>query len=120
MLKGLGNLANLMKQAQEIQGRMASLQEGLAEIRVEGSAGGGMVTIEANAAQQVLRCHIEEALFQTGDKEMLEELVVAAVDQALDKAKRVAAEKMQAMTADFGVPGLGEALGNLDQGPLGR
>ena len=83
MFKGLGQFASLMKNAHEIQGRMKEMQEALRRLKVEGTAGGGMVTIEMNGQQQVLACRIEQSLFDSGDREMVEDLVVAAVNQAL-------------------------------------
>ncbi len=116
MLKGLGNLANLMKSAQQLQGRLGSMNDSLAEIRVEGAAGGGMVTVEATAQQRILRCRIEESLISDGDREMVEELVVAATNQALEKAKQAQAEAMSSMAGDLSIPGLGDALSQFGLG----
>ncbi len=110
MFKGLGNLANLMKQASEIQSKMGTMQEQLGEIKVEGTAGGGMVTVEATGHQKVTAIRIEQSLLDDNDKEMLEDLVLAATNQALDKAKQAAAEQMKGLTGDMDVPGLGDAL----------
>lgn len=107
MLKGLGNLASLMKHAQEIQSRMGAMQEQLGELRVEGTAGGGMVTVEASGHQQILSVRIEQSLLDDNDREMLEDLVLAATNQALEKAKQAAAAQMQGLSD---MPGLGEAL----------
>ena len=110
MLKGLGNLASIWKQAQQFQGRMGEMQEKLGQLRVEGQAGGGMVTVEASGHQKILNIRVEESLFESGDREMLEDLVVAAVNQALEKAKDTAAEEMSKMTGEMNIPGLDEAL----------
>jgi DNA-binding YbaB/EbfC family protein len=110
MLKGLGNLANLMKSAQQLQDRLETMNNSLAEIRVEGSAGGGMVAIEATAQHRIVGCRIEESLMTSGDREMIEELVVAATNQALEKAKQAQAEAMSRMAGDLNIPGLGAAL----------
>ncbi|MGD9853581.1 MAG: YbaB/EbfC family nucleoid-associated protein [Planctomycetaceae bacterium] len=116
MLKGLGNLANLMKSAQQLQERMASMNDSLADVRVQGIAGGGMVSVEATAQQRIVRCRIEESLIATGDREMIEDLLVAAANQALEKAKQAQAEAMSRMAGDLHLPGLGDALNRLGLG----
>ncbi len=110
MLKGIGNLAAIFKQAQQFQGRMSEMQENLGQLRVEGPSGGGMVTVEASGHQKILNIRVEESLLESDDREMLEDLLVAAVNQALDKAKKAAAEEMSKMTGDMNLPGLEEAL----------
>lgn len=116
MFKGLMDIASLMNQAREIQGRMGEMQETLKKLRVQGSAGGEMVTVEVNGAQQVLSCRIDPSLFQTSDQEMIEDLIVAATNQALDKAKQAAAEEMSKISGGLNVPGLKDALANLGLG----
>ena len=110
MFKGLGNLASLMKQAQEIQSRMGEMQEQLADVKVEGTAGGGMVTVEANGHQKILSVRIEQSLIDDKDKEMMEDLIMAATNQALEKAKAAAAEGMKGLTGGADIPGLDDAL----------
>ncbi|HTI52064.1 MAG TPA: YbaB/EbfC family nucleoid-associated protein [Planctomycetaceae bacterium] len=110
MLKGLGQFASLLKNAGEIQGRMQEMQENLKRVKVDGSAGGGMVTVEMNGQQQVLSCRIEESLFASGDREMVEDLIVSACNQALEKVRETAAMEMNKFAGGFDVPGLGEAL----------
>ena len=116
MLKGLGNLASLMKQAQEMQGQMEQLQVNLGRLKVEGSAGGGMVTVQVNGQQKVLSVTLDESLIESNDREMLEELLVAATNQALDKAKQSASEEMSKLAGGIDLPGLGEALSKLGLG----
>jgi DNA-binding YbaB/EbfC family protein len=116
MFKGLGQLASLMKNAQEIQGRMKELQEALRRLKVEGTAGGGMVAIEMNGQQQVLACRIDPSLFAAGDREMLEDLVVAAVNQALDRVKQATAEQMGKLAGGLDMPGINDALSQLGLG----
>lgn len=118
MFKGLGNLAGMMKSAQELQQRMGAMNDALADVRVEGTAGGGMVTIEATAQQHVTACRIEEAIFAAGDREMIEELVVSAVNQALDKAKQAHAEEMSKMAGDLNIPGLGDMMKKFGMGEM--
>jgi DNA-binding YbaB/EbfC family protein len=119
MLKGIGNLASIFKQAQQLQGRMSEIQENLGQLRVEGQAGGGMVTVEASGHQKILNIRVEEALLESNDREMLEDLLVAAVNQALDKAKDAATEEMSKMTGEMNLPGLDDALSKfgLNGGP---
>ena len=102
-----GGMANLMKQAQKMQQKMAEAQEQLGDVTVEGSAGGGMVTVKANGKQEVLSVKIEEEVMED-DVEILEDLIVAAVNQALTKAGEAAQEKMNEAA--------GGMLGNLPPG----
>jgi hypothetical protein len=116
MFKGLGQLASLMKNAQEIQGRMKDVQDTLRRLKIEGTAGGGMVTIEMNGQQQVLDCRIEPSLFAAGDREMLEDLVVAAVNQAIDKVKQATADQMGKLAGGLDMPGINDVLSQLGLG----
>ncbi|MBD3274253.1 MAG: YbaB/EbfC family nucleoid-associated protein [Candidatus Marinimicrobia bacterium] len=102
-----GGMANLMKQAQKMQQKMAEAQEQLGDVTVEGSSGGGMVTVKANGKQEVLSVKIEEEVMED-DVEILEDLIVAAVNQALTKAGEAAQEKMNEAA--------GGMLGNLPPG----
>jgi len=113
MFKGLGDIASMMKQAQEMQGRMSEMQDSLGQIRVEGSAGGGMVTVEATGQQKILNVHIEKSVFEAGDQEMLEDLIVAATNQALDKVKEAASAEMQKVTGNIDMSVLNDALSHL-------
>lgn len=119
MFKGLGNLASMMKQAQEFQGRMGEMQERLKDVRVTGSAGGGMVTVEANGQQKILACRIEPSVFEGGDRELLEDLLVSAVNQAQEKAREQAAEEMSKLAGGLNLPGLGDALSQMGLGSPG-
>ena len=116
MFKGLGQLASLMKQAQQLQGRMKDMQETLRKLKVEGTAGGGMVTVEMNGQQQLLACRIEESLFESHDRELVEDLVVAAVNQAMEKVRQTTAEEMSKITGGMDVPGLSNALSEMGLG----
>jgi DNA-binding YbaB/EbfC family protein len=110
------NMNSLLKQAQKMQEDMQMAQEGLADIKVEGSAGGGMVKVTANAKMEILEVHIEEEVVNAEDKEMLEDLVTAAVNQALKTAQEKANEEMQKITGgmlgglnlpgNFKIPGM--------------
>lgn len=116
MFKGLGNMASMMKQAQEMQGKMKEIQEGLGSLKVEGSSGGGMVVVEASGHQKVLSIKIEKELINSDDSEMLGDLIIAATNQALDKAKELAAEEMSKLTGGMNLPGLDDAMSQLGLG----
>lgn len=116
MFKKIANIASMVKQAQQMQGRMAEMQESLANLKVEASAGGGMVKVEANGQQKILGVQIEASLMESNDTEMIEDLMVAAVNQALDKARETAAEEMAKITGDLNVPGLSDALEQMSPG----
>jgi DNA-binding YbaB/EbfC family protein len=113
MLKGLGNIANLgsvMKQAQEMGGKMQQLSEELKTKRVVGNAGGGMVEVEANGLGEVLAVRIDPTLIEKQDRELLEDLLPGAVNSAQQKAKQLHAEQVQQLTGGLNLPGLSEAL----------
>ncbi len=92
------NMNDLLKKAQEMQAEMSRAQEGLAEITAEGSAGGGMVKVTANGKLEILSISIEPEVVNAEEKEMLEDLVAAAVNQAIKNAQEKAAEAMQKVT----------------------
>lgn len=113
MFKGLSNLASLVKQAQHIGGQMQSLSEELKGRRATGTAGGGMVEIEVNGLLEVLRCRIDEQMVARGDRELIEDLVVAAMNQAVSKGKQLHSEALKELTGGLELPGLQEALAKL-------
>lgn len=119
MFKGLGNLANigaLMKQAQEMGGRMQALQEELRTKRATGSAGGGLVEVDVNGLSEVLAVRIDPSLVEKGEREMIEDLLPAAIQAAQQKAKQMHAEAMQGLTGGVNLPGLQEALAQITGG----
>ena len=111
MFKGLVGLGSLLKQAQQISGRMQGLGEELKKRRATGSAGGGMVEIEVNGLMEVLRCHIDQELIAGGDRELIEDLVATAINQAIAKGKQLHGEAVKELTGGLNVPGLDDALG---------
>ena len=113
MFDQLKNLGNMMAQAQQLQGKMADAKEKIAEIRVEGIAGGEMVKVEASGDMRVISVSIEQSLIETQDREMVEELVAAATNQALQKAKEAAAAQMSEVAGGMDIPGLGDALSKM-------
>jgi DNA-binding YbaB/EbfC family protein len=110
MFKGLANLGSLMRQAQEMGSRMQEMASQLRGKRVSGSAGGGLVEVEANGLGEILRLTIDPQLIERQERDMIEDLVPAAVNQALRNAREAHAEMMKAMTAGLAVPGLEEAI----------
>lgn len=89
-----------------MQAQMAKMQEELAALTVEGSAGGGMVTVSANGQGDIMSVKIDPEVLGDGDVEMLEDLVLAAVNEALRRSKELAAEKMGKVTGGLGSLGL--------------
>lgn len=106
MKKGGGGLGQMMKQAQKMQAKIMKIQEEMAERSVESSAGGGMVTVTANGKQEILSIRIEPEVVDPEDVEMLQDLVAAAVNEALKKAQEMVAEEMAKVTGGMQLPGL--------------
>ena len=102
-MKGMGNM---MKQAQKLQKQMMKMQEELGEKTMEGSAGGGMVKAVANGKQQVLSIEIEKEVVDPDDVEMLQDLVLAAVNDALKKSQDMVSGEMGKLTGGMNIPGL--------------
>jgi DNA-binding YbaB/EbfC family protein len=105
-LKGMPNMGNLLKKAQQLQEKMAKLQEELSEKTVETSAGGGMVTVIATGKQEIASIKIDPEVVNQEDIEMLEDLVLAAVNDALFQAKQMVSEEMTKLTGGVTIPGL--------------
>ena len=116
MFGGLGNLASLMKQAQQMGGKLEGISAELKSRRATGQAGGGMVYVEVNGLQEVLGCKIDPKLLREEDREFLEDLLVAAINDALGKARGMHAEAMQSLTGGMNLPGLQEAMAGLTGG----
>ena len=102
-MKGMGNM---MKQAQKLQSQMMKLQEELADKTVESSSGGGMVTVVANGRQQIVSIQIENEVVDPDDVDMLQDLVLAAVNDALTKAQEMVSSEMGKLTGGLNIPGL--------------
>jgi len=100
-------LGNLMKQAQMMQEKMAKVQEEAAAKTVEASAGGGMVKVSANGRMEIISINIEKEVVNPDDVEMLQDLVVAAVNEALKKAQDMMSDEMGKITGGMGLPGGG-------------
>ena len=110
LFKLMSNLGNLTKMQEEVQNIGAEL----AENEYIGKAGGDLVSATVNGTQQVIACAIDQKLVDDNDRELIEDLVVSAVNEALAEAKRKSAELMQQKLAEkFDMPELGDMLGNL-------
>jgi DNA-binding YbaB/EbfC family protein len=105
-MKGMPNMGQLMKQAQQIQTKMAKLQEDLGDRTVEASSGGGMVMVVANGRQEILSIKIEQEVIDPDDAEMLQDLIMAAVNDALTRAKDMVNEEMGKLTKGMNIPGM--------------
>jgi DNA-binding YbaB/EbfC family protein len=103
MAKGLGNI---MKQAQQMQAKIARVQQELETKEVEATAGGGMVTARANGKQQLLDLRIEKDVVDPEDIEMLQDLVLAAVNEALKKSQEMIQGEMNKVTGGMNIPGM--------------
>jgi DNA-binding YbaB/EbfC family protein len=99
-------LGSLMKHAREFGGRMQEMNERLKELRVEGNAAGGLVTANVNGLQELVSCKIDPGLFQQGDAELLEELIVNAVNDAVEQSRVQQAETMKSLTENVDMSGL--------------
>jgi DNA-binding YbaB/EbfC family protein len=106
MTKGFGNMSNMMKQAQKLQSKIFRVQEEMAEKMVEGSAGGGMVTVVANGKQEIVSVKIDPEVVNRDDVEMLEDLVTAATNDALKRAQQMVSEEIGKITGGMNIPGL--------------
>lgn len=100
------NMGNMMKQAQKLQSKMLKLQEELAEKSVETTAGGGMIKVVANGRQQILSIQIDKEVVDPEDVEMLQDLILAAVNDALTKAQEMVSSEMGKLTGGFNLPGM--------------
>ncbi len=102
-MKGMGNM---LKQAQKLQGKMMKMQEELAGKTVEASAGGGMVRVVANGRQQLVSIVIDREVVDPEDVEMLQDLVLAAANDALSRAQEMVNSEMGKLTGGLNIPGL--------------
>ncbi|MFC1962514.1 YbaB/EbfC family nucleoid-associated protein [Chloroflexota bacterium] len=96
----------MIRQAQELQARLSKIQEELAQAEVEGTAGGGVVKVVVNGHQEVLAVKISPEVVTAGDVEMLEDLVLSAVNEAMSQAQALAEKRMGAATGGLKLPGI--------------
>lgn len=105
-MASIGGMGNLLKQAQEMQARMAKIQEELAQKTVQGSAGGGMVQVTVNGQFNLTDVKIEPSVINADEKEMLQDLILAAVNDGMRKARELVSNEMSKLTGGLKIPGL--------------
>ena len=105
MFDQLGNLADVMRNVGKIQETVQKATESLGKVEVEGTAGGGVVSARANGRLELLSVRIDPKLLADGDAELLEDLVTAAVNQALSKAREAAAQSLSSIAGGMSLPG---------------
>ncbi len=103
MMKGMGDL---VRQAQVMQNKIAKVQEEVGKRTVDAASGGGMVTVTANGAQEVLAVKIDPAVVNPEDVDMLQDLILAAVNEALKKAGEMMKQEMAQITGGIKIPGM--------------
>jgi nucleoid-associated protein EbfC len=103
-VKGFGNM---MKEAQKLQEKMLAMQEEIAKKEVEATAGGGMVTVKVNGKQDILAIKIDPEVINKDDAQMLEDLVLAACNEALRKSRELVQQELGKLTGGLKIPGLG-------------
>lgn len=103
-LGGLGDMAKMMKTAQEMQGKMSQLQEDLKTMEVTGESGAGLVKATATAKGELKALDIDPSIFNGDDKEVVEDLILAAIKDAQAKAQQRSEEEMQKLTSELGLP----------------
>ncbi len=103
-LGGLGDMAKMMKSAQEMQKRMAEMQESLAEMEVVGESGGGLVKATASVQGELKRLDIDPSIFDPEEKEVVEDLILAAVKDAQSRAEEKMQQEMAKVTEGLGLP----------------
>jgi DNA-binding YbaB/EbfC family protein len=103
MAKGLGGM---LKQAQKIQSQLARIQEEMAQKTIEASSGGGMVSVVVNGKQEVISIKIEREVVNPDDIDMLQDLILAAVNEGIRKSQEMVSEEMRKLTGGLNIPGL--------------
>jgi hypothetical protein len=104
MFEGLGQLANIMKALPRIREQAAQLQARVGQINVDGDAGAGMVKVKMNGRMELTTCTLSDEVLKLNDREMLEDLIKSAVNQAIGRAQQKVAEETQKMATDLGLP----------------
>ena len=103
-MKGFGNI---MREAQKLQEQLAAVQEEVAKRKVDATAGGGMVTVEVNGKQELVSIKIDREVINPDDAQMLEDLVLAACNEALRKSREMVQQELSKLTGGLKIPGLG-------------
>ena len=110
MFKGLGNIASLMRNATELSGKIGEVSDQLRQQRAIGQAGGGMVEVEVNGLGQVVRVTIEPSLLENNEREMIQDLLPAAFNEAASRAKQMHVDAMKELTGGISLPGMDDLL----------
>lgn len=106
-MKGLpGGMAQLMKQANQMQARMKKAQEDLAKAEYEATSGGGAVKVKINGDHMILNITIDPEVLKAGDAEMLQDMIMSATNEAVKKAREVSAKEMEKVTGGLNIPGM--------------
>jgi len=116
MFKGLGDISSLLQNAHKIPAQIEEINRELKSKQVTGSAGGGMVTVQMDGTGDVKSVNIEPELFEQGDRELIEDLIPAAVNEATGKAKQLYAESMQGLAGGMNLPGMDDLLAKFGGG----
>ncbi|BCL60465.1 nucleoid-associated protein YaaK [Desulfomarina profundi] len=104
------DLSSIMEQARNMQEKMAKIQQDLASKVITGSAGGGMVTVTVNGKADILSINIEKAVIDPDEKDMLQDLIVAATNDAVRRARELGKEEMTQLTGGLNIPGISNIL----------
>lgn len=104
MFKGLGNIASILNQAKTMGPKMEAMQEKLKSMRVSGTSGGGMVTVHASGAGEILSVEFDDVLTESQDLEMAKDLLPAAINSAVEKVNALRAQEMKTVTEDLPLP----------------
>lgn len=105
-MKGFGSMAQLMKQANQMQMKIKKVQEELAQKEFEGTSGGGAVKVKVNGDNKLLSLTISPEVFKSGDAEMLQDMVLTATNDALKTAKEMTTKEMEKVTGGLPIPGM--------------
>lgn len=110
MFKQIGQIASMMKNLPKMRAAMEELQLKLGQLTADGNSGGGMVTAKVNGRMEVVACNISDEALKLQDKEMLEDLIVAAINQAITKITQLRAEETSKLANNLGMPLPGEGI----------
>lgn len=113
MFQGLSNIASLMSQAKQMGSRLQEINEQLKTRRLSAATGAGLVEVEVNGLGELLAVRIDPSLVEQGDLEMIQDLIPAAVNEAVAKANQARAEAMSSLTEGINLPGMEAAMANL-------
>ncbi|MCE9534184.1 MAG: YbaB/EbfC family nucleoid-associated protein [Planctomycetes bacterium] len=113
MFKQMGQIASMMKNLPKMKAAMEELQQKMGQIVAEGNAGGGMVTAKVNGRMEVVSCTLSDEVMKMQDKEMIEDLIVAALNQAIVKVNQLRAEETSKLASTMGMPISGDGMPGL-------